>query len=152
MCFHHDRRATTVIALARLRNIVISRQRGFTLNCRTIPLPSVNDPNNVPSPYSDPYTVAPEYDNGTCVTENQFEFHTEWSDGNVHSSGFTSAWPPNKQIRGLSMYLGMDVDLNGLNEELGGPSFAAINSRSYHPGGVNFGSPCHSCRLSVRAR
>ena len=35
------------------------------------------------------------------------------------------------------MYLGMDLDLNGLNEELGGPTFAAINSRSYHPGGVD---------------
>jgi prepilin-type processing-associated H-X9-DG protein len=27
--------------------------------------------------------------------------------------------------------------LNGLNEELGGPTFSAINARSYHPGGVN---------------
>ena len=106
-------------------------------NCRTIPLPSVNNPNNVPSPYADPYTVAPEYDNGTCVTQNQFEFHTEWSDGNAHAAGFTTAWPPNKQIMGRSMYIGMDLDLNGLNEELGGPTFAAINSRSYHPGGVN---------------
>ena len=106
-------------------------------NCRTIPLPSVNNPNNIPSPYADPYTVAPEYDNGTCITQNQFEFHTEWSDGNAHAAGFTTAWPPNKQILGRSMYLGMDLDLNGLNEELGGPTFAAINSRSYHPGGVN---------------
>jgi prepilin-type N-terminal cleavage/methylation domain-containing protein/prepilin-type processing-associated H-X9-DG protein len=106
-------------------------------NCRTIPLPSVNNPNNIPSPYADPYTVAPEYDNGTCITQNQFEFHTEWSDGNAHAAGFTTAWPPNKQIMGRSMYLGMDLDLNGLNEELGGPTFAAINSRSYHPGGVN---------------
>ncbi len=31
----------------------------------------------------------------------------------------------------------MDLDLNGLNEELGGPTFAAINSRSDHPGRVN---------------
>ena len=106
-------------------------------NCRTIPLPSVNNPNNIPSPYADPYTVAPEYDNGTCITQNQFEFHTEWSDGNAHAAGFTTAWPPNKQIMGRSMYLGMDLDLNGLNEELGGPTFSAINSRSYHPGGVD---------------
>ncbi len=105
--------------------------------CRTIPLPSINNPNNIPSPYADPYTVAPEYDNGTCITQNQFEFHTEWSDGNAHAAGFTTAWPPNKQIMGRSMYLGMDLDLNGLNEELGGPTFAAINSRSYHPGGVD---------------
>ncbi len=27
--------------------------------------------------------------------------------------------------------------MNGLNEELGGPTFAAVNARSYHPGGVN---------------
>jgi prepilin-type N-terminal cleavage/methylation domain-containing protein/prepilin-type processing-associated H-X9-DG protein len=106
-------------------------------NCRTTPLPSVNNPDNIPSPYADPYTVAPEYDNGSCVTQNQFEFHTEWSDGNAHAGGFTTAWPPNKTIMGRLMYVGMDLDLNGLNEELGGPTFAAINSRSYHPGGVD---------------
>ncbi len=31
----------------------------------------------------------------------------------------------------------MDIDLNGVNEEDGGPTFAAITSRSWHPGGVN---------------
>ena len=31
----------------------------------------------------------------------------------------------------------MDLDLNGKNEEDGGPTFAAITSRSFHPGGVN---------------
>jgi prepilin-type N-terminal cleavage/methylation domain-containing protein/prepilin-type processing-associated H-X9-DG protein len=106
-------------------------------NCQTHPLPSVTDPNNIPSPFANPYTVAPEYDNGTCITQNQFEFHTEWSDGNAHAGGFTTAWPPNKVILGRSMYLGMDLDLNGMNEELGGPTFAAVNSRSWHPGGVN---------------
>jgi prepilin-type N-terminal cleavage/methylation domain-containing protein/prepilin-type processing-associated H-X9-DG protein len=107
-------------------------------NCRHTILPSVNDPNNIPSPYADPYVVAPEYDNGGCITQNQSEFHTEWSDGNVHAAGFTTAWPPNKAIRGrTTLYYGLDLDLNGRNEEDGGPTFAAINSRSYHPGGVN---------------
>jgi prepilin-type N-terminal cleavage/methylation domain-containing protein/prepilin-type processing-associated H-X9-DG protein len=106
-------------------------------NCRFTPLPSVNNPNRTPSPYADPFQVAPEYDNGLCMTENQFEFHTEWSDGNVHAAGFTTAWPPNKAVIGRTLYVGMDLDLNGLNEELGGPTFAAINARSYHPGGVN---------------
>jgi prepilin-type N-terminal cleavage/methylation domain-containing protein/prepilin-type processing-associated H-X9-DG protein len=108
-------------------------------NCQTTTLPSVTDPNNIPSPYTNPFTVAPEYDNGACVTQNQFEFHTEWSDGNAHAGGFTTAWPPNKVIippQG-SLYAGMDLDLNGRNEELGGPTFAAVNSRSWHPGGVN---------------
>lgn len=106
-------------------------------NCRHITLPSVNNPNNIPSPDADPYTVAPEYDNGSCVTQNQSEFHTEWSDGSVHAAGFTTAWPPNKVILGRSAYKGLDLDLNGRNEEDGGPTFAAITSRSYHPGGVN---------------
>ena len=106
-------------------------------NCRHTPLPSVNDPNNIPGPDADPYTVAPEHDNGACVTQNQSEFHTEWSDGNVHAAGFTTAWAPNQVILGRSAYRGLDLDLNGRNEEDGGPTFAAITSRSYHPGGVN---------------
>ncbi len=106
-------------------------------NCRFTTLPSVNDPNNIPSPYADPFVVAPEYDNGKCPTLNQYEFHTEWSDGHVHASGFTTAWPPNRQIIGRVTYPGMDLDLNGKNEENGGPTFAAINARSFHPGGVD---------------
>jgi hypothetical protein len=108
-------------------------------NCRFIPLQSVTDPNNIPSPYANPYVVAPEYDNGYCVTENQAEFHTEWSDGHVHAAGFTTAWPPNKAIIGRpgTLYPGMDLDLNGKNEENGGPTFSAVNARSYHPGCVN---------------
>jgi prepilin-type processing-associated H-X9-DG protein len=106
-------------------------------NCRHSPLPSINDPVRIPGPDANPYSVAPEYDDGSCVTQNQSEFHTEWSDGNVHAAGFTTAWPPNKVILGRSAYKGLDLDLNGRNEEDGGPTFAAINSRSYHPGGVN---------------
>jgi prepilin-type processing-associated H-X9-DG protein len=106
-------------------------------NCRFMALPSVDHPNRIPSPYADPFAVAPEYDNGACATENQAEFHTEWSDGHVHAAGFTTAWPPNKAIIGRSFYPGLDLDLNGKNEENGGPTFAAINARSYHAGGVN---------------
>jgi prepilin-type N-terminal cleavage/methylation domain-containing protein/prepilin-type processing-associated H-X9-DG protein len=106
-------------------------------NCRFTTLPLVNDPYNIPSPYADPFAVAPEYDNGACITENQYEFHTEWSDGHAHAGGFTTAWPPNKTILGRVTYPGMDLDLNGKNEENGGPTFSAINARSHHPGGVN---------------
>jgi prepilin-type N-terminal cleavage/methylation domain-containing protein/prepilin-type processing-associated H-X9-DG protein len=106
-------------------------------NCRFSTLPSVNNPLAIPAPDADPFTVAPEYDNGGCVTQNQNEFHTEWSDGHTHASGFTTAWPPNEVILGKVTYPGMDLDLNGMNEENGGPTFAAITSRSYHPGGVN---------------
>ncbi len=72
-------------------------------NCRYTVLPSVNDPVRIPSPAADPFAVAPEYDNGGCLTQNPSEFHTEWSDGNVHAAGFTTAWPPNKAIWGRTM-------------------------------------------------
>ncbi len=113
------------------------KARNAASNCRQITLPSLSNPDIIPSPDADPYAAAPEYDNGTCVTQNQFEFHTEWSDGHAHAGGFTTAWVPNKKILGRSAYLGLDLDLNGRNEEEGGPTFAAINARSYHPGGVH---------------
>jgi hypothetical protein len=40
-------------------------------------LPSVNDPKDFSSPSADPIAVAPEYDNGRCVTQNHHEFQTE---------------------------------------------------------------------------
>jgi hypothetical protein len=46
----------------------------------------------------------------------------------------TTAWPPNKQTPGNGY---PDVDLNGERERSGGPTFAAVTSRSYHPGGVD---------------
>ena len=117
-------------------------------NCRFQALPSVQNTNSTPSPTADPFTVAPEYDNGACVTKNQSEFHTEWADGHVHSAGFTTAWPPNKAIIGKLTYPRLDLDLNGINEENGGPTFAAINARSYHPGGVNILSGDGSVRFT----
>ena len=81
--------------------------------------------------HADPVSVAPEY-NGGCRL--YLLGHTEWSDGNSHATGFTTAWPPNKVTLGAAT--GVDMDLNGINEEDGGPTFAAITSRSWHAGGV----------------
>ena len=64
--------------------------------------------------------------------------HAEWEDGNVNQSGFTTAWTPNKKTPGV--FDGVqyaDIDLIAQREEEGGPTFAAITARSYHPGGVD---------------
>ena len=62
--------------------------------------------------------------------------HTEWVDGHVHQSGMTTAWTPNKKItRGANP--AQELDLTGIREKNGGPTYAAVNARSYHPGGVN---------------
>ncbi len=100
----------------------------------------IQNPTSVPPPTGDPFTVAPEYItcNPNLVGAVQFEFHTEWRDGNAHAAGFTTAWPPNKPVIGTASWnLGLDLDVNGINQESGGPTFSAITSRSYHSGGVD---------------
>jgi prepilin-type processing-associated H-X9-DG protein len=57
----------------------------------------------------------------------------------------TTAWAPNTKVSGqakisvLSFGLDsqLDVDLVGIKESSGGPTYAAVTSRSYHTGGVN---------------
>lgn len=95
-------------------------------------LTQIRDPSNIPSPDADPAQVVPEYSGGSCTLKP--DGHAEWVDGGVHHTGFTTAWPPNK-VTGSP--LGRDLDINGQREKQGGPTFAAITARSYHPGGIN---------------
>jgi prepilin-type N-terminal cleavage/methylation domain-containing protein/prepilin-type processing-associated H-X9-DG protein len=95
-------------------------------------LPMINDPSNVPGPNANPAQVVPEYSGGSCTFKP--DGHAEWVDGGVHHTGFTTAWTPNKVTSGTAA---PDLDINGQREMVGGPTFAAITARSYHPGGVN---------------
>ncbi len=96
-------------------------------------LSTVSEPSSIPSPSSDPYTAVPEYRSGACTLET--DAHAEWVDGQALETGFTTAWPPNKAT--LEGSTNVDVDLVGVGEKSGGPTYAAITARSYHPGGVN---------------
>lgn len=98
-------------------------------------LANINDANNIPSPTADPLTVCPEYSAASCAFF--LNAHTQWAEISVAQNGFTTAWPPNKKTRGGPAMAYPDVDILSARERLGGPSFAAITSRSYHPGGVN---------------
>jgi len=68
--------------------------------------------------------------------------HTEWPDGRVHHTGFTTTMNPNT----FMPYTGgggaaVDTDYNswqeGKNGTAGSPSYAIITSRSFHTGIVN---------------
>ena len=61
--------------------------------------------------------------------------HKEWVDGKVHETGFTTLFPPNTKV----MYGSDDVDFVSANEGSAGNFFtyAAVTSRSSHPGLVN---------------
>jgi prepilin-type N-terminal cleavage/methylation domain-containing protein/prepilin-type processing-associated H-X9-DG protein len=95
-------------------------------------LSRVNDPASIPSPNADPMQIVPEYAGGTCTLKP--DGHAEWVDGGVHHTGFTTAWTPNKVTGNATI---RDLDINGQREKVGGPTFAAITARSYHPSGVN---------------
>ncbi len=64
--------------------------------------------------------------------------HTEWVDGRIHQSGFTTIFVPNTRMIYEDGGITYDVDFNSSRE---GKSFtdityAAVTSRSHHTGGV----------------
>ncbi|MBI3468699.1 MAG: hypothetical protein HY000_37325 [Planctomycetes bacterium] len=65
--------------------------------------------------------------------------HTEWPDGKVHQSGFTTAFAPNSQIACMVGGRAYDVDFTNQQEgkSLTVRTYAAVTARSYHPGIVN---------------
>jgi prepilin-type processing-associated H-X9-DG protein len=116
--------------------MLMAEVKNWTVNIRDCGrLSQINDPMNVPGPYADPKTVAPEYQGTGCA--RHIEGHCEWPEVTVHHIGMTTAWPPNKRTPGGPGYSTPDVDLNSERERIGGPTFAAITSRSFHPAGVN---------------
>ena len=61
--------------------------------------------------------------------------HTEWIDGRVHQTGFTTTFTPNTAV----VCNGNDIDFNssrvGVSDT--NTTYAAVTARSYHPGAVN---------------
>lgn len=111
----------------------VKNYQPYIRDCGSLSL--INTPYNIPAPDADPKTVAPEYSGAGCtVLDNA---HTQWNEITVHHIGFTTAWPPNKKTPGGPGNLYPDIDLNSQRERIGGPTYAAITSRSYHVGGVH---------------
>ena len=67
--------------------------------------------------------------------------HTEWVDSRVHQTGFTTTFVPNTKMRYEANGIVYDVDFNSSREgkTITQPTYAVINTRSYHTGGVNSG-------------
>ncbi|HEX3146939.1 MAG TPA: DUF1559 domain-containing protein [Gemmataceae bacterium] len=63
--------------------------------------------------------------------------HAEWVDGKVHETGFTTVFTPNTKVNVVSGSATYDVDYISATESSLGDTFAAVTSRSFHPGGVN---------------
>ena len=63
--------------------------------------------------------------------------HTEWVEGRVHQTGFKAVFTPNTEAPHRSGANAYDVDFTSAEEgENANPTYAAVTSRSYHPGAV----------------
>jgi len=65
--------------------------------------------------------------------------HSEWVDGKVHETGFTTVFTPNTRVLYNSAGVEYDVDLITASESNAANQFtyAAVTSRSHHAGVVN---------------
>jgi prepilin-type N-terminal cleavage/methylation domain-containing protein len=73
------------------------------------------------------------------ATPNDCTGHTEWPEGRVHHSGFTTVLTPNTRVS--VVHNGIDHDADGNSQQEGRSAtlatYAAITARSYHTGLVN---------------
>ncbi len=74
---------------------------------------------------------------GSSPTQNTG--HTVWTDGRVHHSGMTVTFGPNTSVGYEHEGVGFDIDFSSQQEGRDSlrPTYAAVTSRSWHPGGVN---------------
>lgn len=93
------------------------------------------------------WTGAAEFELGPNLDDNGG--HTEWCEGTVHDSGFTTVFAPNRYVPYLhSDGVTYDIDYNSRYEgtSLTEPTYAAITARSYHTGLVHAAMMDGSCR------
>jgi prepilin-type N-terminal cleavage/methylation domain-containing protein/prepilin-type processing-associated H-X9-DG protein len=68
-----------------------------------------------------------------------FNGHTEWVEGDVHETGFTTTFAPNTEVPHVDGGGTYNVDVTSMRdgESTTLPTYAAVTVRSYHPGTAN---------------
>ncbi len=113
--------------------LAVAEVKAYTSYIRNTP----TIPTTMPTTPADFAGVTGVYHLGPVVEQNTG--HTVWPDGRVHHTGFTTTFAPNTRVsysHGGQVY---NIDLTTQQEGLGTtrPTYAAITSRSYHPGSVH---------------
>jgi prepilin-type processing-associated H-X9-DG protein len=96
--------------------------------------------NGAPPSTTIPATVADAQAAVASGAEYKDTGHTEWPDGRVHHTGFTTAMTPNTVVPHTAGGAMVDADYNswqeGKNGGAGQPTYAIVTSRSHHTGQV----------------
>ena len=108
------------------KTLLIAEVKGWTPYYRDAAL-------SQPTPPSDPSEI--------CGLGGSFKSdsgHTEWVDGRVHQTGFTTVFTPNTRVACVQGGQTYDVDWTSEREGISdtGITYSAVTSRSYHSGGV----------------
>jgi prepilin-type processing-associated H-X9-DG protein len=82
-----------------------------------------------------------------------FNGHTEWVEGDVHETGFTTTFAPNSVVPYVDAGATYNVDLTSIRdgESTTSPTYAAVTARSYHPSQVNVAMMDGSVRVVADA-
>jgi prepilin-type N-terminal cleavage/methylation domain-containing protein len=113
----------------------VAEVKAFTPYFRNTADPGPTVPGSVPAISG--LASGAQFKLGPAVNDNTG--HTEWCDGRVHHSGITTVFTPNTQVIYVKDGVEYDVDYNSMQEGKSAtqPTYAAVTSRSYHPGLVN---------------
>ncbi len=135
MFFPNARLRPTAVIDGLSNTLCASEVKAFTPYVRNTASPG-------PTPPSTPAEVAAFAAGGQMKlgpSTNDNTGHTEWPDGRVHHSGFTTIFTPNTVVPFTFNGNTYDIDYNSRQEGNCAtlPTFAAITSRSYHEGIVN---------------
>ena len=147
--FHPNARyGPTAVTDGLSNTLMIAEVKAFTPYARNAPtIPSAAPPTTA-AEVAALIAAAPDKKMGPTVNDNTG--HTEWPDGRVHHTGFTTTLTPNTRVASGVIGARDEADFNSRQEGTAvAPTYAAITARSYHIGLVNVGLMDGSVR-SVR--
>ncbi len=122
------------------KTLCAAEVKAFTPYVRNTSDPGGSYPRSTPP--DDPSvitTLAAGGDGKLGPNTNDCTGHTEWPDGRVHHSGFTTVFTPNTKVPHTASGAAYDIDYSSRQEGNSATvrTFASITARSFHPGTIN---------------
>jgi len=116
--------------------LMIAEVKAFTPYSRNMAGAASSTPPSTSAEVAGLVLAAPDKKMGATTNDNTG--HTEWPDGRVHHSGFTTTLTPNTRVPVSVGGIEHDADFNSRQEGSSAslPTYAAITSRSYHSSGL----------------